>query len=447
MNQVPCPHCGTILEDDGSLSGQEVMCPICGQLFRMPAGEGRATEGDPHPSSVADEPTPGESTRHDGTGLDSATVSAGSPEFGLAAEGVAGRLKRRRTSRLMILILAGLILAVLALVGAMFSTQWGRKAVRELSGAAGEKNVEQWIDQLRNGRTPEARREAAESLRRLGPGAVIQALDAVVEVTGDGDSYNVAEAAMPVLVELGPEMVDTLVEGLGSERENVRVAAAYILCEIGPEARGAMGRLGDLLDDPNRWVRWFAVESLGHVGPDAAEYVDQLIPLAEHEDGQTRLRAVVALGRIGPAAKAAVPVLRRAHEKDEQAAVRRAAKVALYQVNLDEIAAEATAGATEEVQKLIGQLQKGDEFESVAAAEALSKIGPQAIDAIPALAQALQRDEKWLRAAAAETLGTMGAEAEPVVPMLRRVAEDDEPEVRAAAKKALQRIEGDHTGR
>ena len=38
MNQFNCPHCGQTLQDDGSLAGQAVACPICGQMFRMPGG-------------------------------------------------------------------------------------------------------------------------------------------------------------------------------------------------------------------------------------------------------------------------------------------------------------------------------------------------------------------------------------------------------------------------
>ncbi len=38
MNQFNCPHCGQTLQDDGSLAGQTVACPICGQMFRMPGG-------------------------------------------------------------------------------------------------------------------------------------------------------------------------------------------------------------------------------------------------------------------------------------------------------------------------------------------------------------------------------------------------------------------------
>ena len=436
MNQVPCPHCGTVLEDDGSLSGQEVMCPICSQLFRMPGGSEQPVEGAPRVSAA---PPSGVST--------SAGTSSDAPALGPVADAVAGRPRQRRRSRLIVLSVVGLILILLAVVGAMLITPWGRQAVRELSGTMGEKTVDEWVDQFRNGESEQVRRDAAEAIRRLGPGAVIEALDAVVDVAPGGNSYNVAKAAIPVLVELGPEMVDALAQGLESDREDVRVAAAYILCQIGPASKGAVEQLGGLLDDPNRWVRWFAVESVGNIGPDAAVYVDGLIPLVEHEDSRTRLRAVEALGRIGPDAKAAVPMLSRAQEKDYEGAVRRAAKVALYQINLDEIAAESLDSASEEVRGLIGRLQEGDEFDSVAAAEALSKIGPQSIDAIPALAQALRRDEKWLRAAVAETLGTMGTEAEPVVPILRRVAEDDDPEVRAAARSALERIESKQPGR
>ena len=37
MYQILCPHCRAKLIDDGSLSGQATLCPMCGGKFRMPA--------------------------------------------------------------------------------------------------------------------------------------------------------------------------------------------------------------------------------------------------------------------------------------------------------------------------------------------------------------------------------------------------------------------------
>ena len=41
MHQAKCPHCGSSLDDDGSLAGQEVVCPQCTGIFRQVAARRR----------------------------------------------------------------------------------------------------------------------------------------------------------------------------------------------------------------------------------------------------------------------------------------------------------------------------------------------------------------------------------------------------------------------
>ena len=337
--------------------------------------------------------------------------------------------------------LVGLVIFLIALIGVVV----GARQVRRMMGPHSQgrsKTVAEWIHQLEQGPDDEARREAAAALTRLGPEAVVEALATTSEVSADGNSYSMVVAMIPALAAAGPEVVDALLAGLESDKENVRLAAANVLRAMGPEAKGAVAPLAVALGDRNRWVRWFSAEALGNIGPDAAGAVEALRPLVEHPDRHTRIRAVRALGRIGPAARAAVAALTKAEQDDPERAVRQAAKLALYQIDLDQIASDATGGATDEVQALIKRLADADEFESASAAKELARVGPAAVDAVPALAKALGHRSKWVREAAAETLGTLGRSAETVVPALRRAAEDEEPEVRAAAKRALEKIEG-----
>jgi HEAT repeat protein len=148
------------------------------------------------------------------------------------------------------------------------------------------------------------------------------------------------------------------------------------------------------------------------------------------------------LGTIGPAAKPAAAALAEVRDHDQYPAIRDAAEVALHQIDLEGMAAASMGDASEEVQRLIRQLDSDDEYERVAAAEQLAEIGPEAVAAIPALAKALGHEDKWLRSAAAETLGTFGRQAEVVAPALRKAARDPEPEVAEKAKEALARVEG-----
>ncbi|HSQ55264.1 MAG TPA: HEAT repeat domain-containing protein [Gemmata sp.] len=74
------------------------------------------------------------------------------------------------------------------------------------------------------------------------------------------------------------------------------------------------------------------------------------------------------------------------------------------------------------------------------AALALAAIGADARDAVPALTEAL-RDAEWaVRRQAAIALGAIGAAAKPAVPALKRLESDPQKPVREAAKQARVQI-------
>jgi HEAT repeat protein len=343
-------------------------------------------------------------------------------------------------SRVAIKILVGVIVFLIALISIV--TVGRQLAGRRTAGL--EKTVAEWIEQLTGGPTPEARRQAAEAIAELGPESVASTLDAIADVPQGGGMYSVDKAAVAALAGVGPALVEPLSASLQSDSQDVRLAAACVLGELGRDAKGAVALLTGALDDESLWVRRCAAQALGRIGPDATEATEALALLTTHEDRQTRLHAVQALGQIGPAAEGATAALARVRDEDPEFDVRRAAEAALHQVDLDGMAARSLNGASEEVRQLIAKLSAEDEFERVDAAERLAEIGPQAVAAIPALAKALEHEDKWLREAAAETLGTFGSSAAPVAAALRRISQKDhepEPEVRAAAKEALERIE------
>jgi HEAT repeat protein len=74
-----------------------------------------------------------------------------------------------------------------------------------------------------------------------------------------------------------------------------------------------------------------------------------------------------------------------------------------------------------------------------AAAHALAEIGPQAVDAVPALLQALMNEEEdsGRRQAASDALGAIGSEA---VPALVQALADEDERVRNAAARALKDV-------
>ena len=346
-------------------------------------------------------------------------------------------------SRVLIWSLLGLIVVLVGAIAAVVVYREGEAPAEPVDVPAHAETLDKWIRQLERGSNRNSRLEAARAIVRKGPKAVLAALDATTDVLGDGNALRISDPVVLAMADVGPELVDTLGEALSASEQDVRVAAACVLRAMRTRAGGAVEPLAAATNDENRWVRWFAADALGNIGPDAASAVDALIALVEHKDHFTRRRAIEALGKIGPAAKRATPALTKARDQDPKSRVRRAAARALQQVNLAEIAAESARAASQQVQKLIEQLQDEDEHLSVAAAKELGDLGPEeARLAVPALIQALQRRNKWLREAAAKALGTIGREANRAAPALYRATEDPEPVVRTAAKEALKKIQG-----
>jgi HEAT repeat protein len=91
------------------------------------------------------------------------------------------------------------------------------------------------------------------------------------------------------------------------------------------------------------------------------------------------------------------------------------------------------------VPALIDALKK-DRLVRKNAALALGQIGPDARDAVPALSAALGDSEWAVRRQAALALGQIGPEARKALPALHKVSRDPDPLVRQAAQRALKQI-------
>ncbi len=91
------------------------------------------------------------------------------------------------------------------------------------------------------------------------------------------------------------------------------------------------------------------------------------------------------------------------------------------------------------VPALVDALKK-DRLVRKNAALALGQIGPAARDAVPALRDALSDSEWAVRRQAALALGQIGPEARKAIPALEKISRDPDPLVRQAAQKALRQI-------
>lgn len=262
-------------------------------------------------------------------------------------------------------------------------------------------------------------------------------------------NYSTSSAAYDMLAEMKGRAVPILIQALENQDRGVRWGAAWVLGEIGPEAKEAVPALSKaLVEDEDAMVRQQAAEALRDIGPAAKEAVPALIQALKDENEDVRMYAAIALGKIGDAR--AVETLFQAL-KDENKDVRGAAARALEKLgwkpksdtekawylfaknDLDELVALGEAA----VEPLIQSLKDGDWQVRDAAKEALVKIGELAVEP---LIQTLKDENEWVRYHAAEALGEIGDER--AIEPLTQALEDENEDVRRAAEEALRKIRG-----
>jgi len=212
-------------------------------------------------------------------------------------------------------------------------------------------------------------------------------------------------------------------------------------------------------------------KSTANVPKDDGTPVQKLIQQLQDPDETTRLRAAKELGKLGAAAASAIPALQTA-TKDADEDVRRVAANSLRTIQ-----ATLTSGPSEQVQRLINELQSPNEFVRLKAAKELGKLGPAARDAVPALQklasdpdedvrviaansvrliqagagpseavqkliQQLANADEIVRMKAAKDLAKIGPSAKSAIPALQKLLQDPDEDVRRVAANAIERIQG-----
>ena len=198
------------------------------------------------------------------------------------------------------------------------------------------------------------------------------------------DRYEpVRRNAIYALGAIGEPAVKPLIDALDSEEEAFDMEPILHICDAahGLAAIGApaVSELITALQDARENVRASAAYALGEMGPVAAEAVDALIGLLADESEEVQRHATSALGMIKVPVSKTVPALVAVLEDREDT------DLAFF------------------------------------AAQALTRIGPDATEAIPALREALMSESAYVRGFSSEALGRIGTpEAlQALVPFLR----------------------------
>lgn len=285
---------------------------------------------------------------------------------------------------------------------------------------------------------------ASWALAHTHPDDAALAADAVARLRKDLDGGNrfARAGAASALSDLAPgltsgmrgEVAAELADALGDDDPKTGVAAGAALVRLGEEAVAALRpKLGDAA------LRRAAMDVLAAIGPAAKPALDDIIAALADTEAEYRSEAALAIAAIGTDAAAAVPALRR-NLADEAAApaVRYAAAFALGRIG----------PAAVEAEPLLRSLASAeDETMATVAVWAALKVKPEDKSlfevAVPRLRRALRGDREMARLEAAAALGDIGAAAEAALPILELVSEEDDSRaVRAAAAQAVAKIRG-----
>lgn len=253
---------------------------------------------------------------------------------------------------------------------------------------------------------------------------------------------------------LAKDALPALAKSLHDPDGKVREAAAQAIGQFGPDA---ISTLIEMLNHQDKYVRRNAVWALGKLGPLARVSLRDLCQRLQDEDPRTASGAAQALGSMGTDGADAIPSLAEAMRGTNIVLCRLAAK-ALSQIGRPAL------------QTLIAHLKHHDPFVRGEAAVALGWMGPTAAPAIPYLLQLLNQvtvsrptppqgmapvtppttvaaapaeppsAEDGCRASAAQALGRIGPSAIAAVPTLENALRDHCTAIRQAAELSLRQI-------
>jgi HEAT repeat protein len=189
-----------------------------------------------------------------------------------------------------------------------------------------------------------------------------------------------------------------LVKSLQSKFVETRRAAAAVLELLGDDAAAVIADLARGLRDPDPFVRWTLLRTLGRLAPrEAKVVVAAVVPLVRDSDGDVRLAAMKTLEQFGKEAGGAVPAL-------------------------------------------VDLLPRSEASIQLAALKSLQALNTWDTRDLAVVAELLQNPDASVRISAAETLGRAGKTAAATRPQLEKALNDEDEKVRSAASEALLRI-------
>lgn len=255
-------------------------------------------------------------------------------------------------------------------------------------------------------------------------------------------------------------LVPALAGALQDKSNEIRANAAQALADIGLSARDAAPALARMATDRDEYVRSRVAFALGEIAVPSGEVFCALAFMLNDANPSVRACAAEAFGKFGAPAEHARPFLRELiGDQNKDVALNAALSLATLGEYLPEAArfyalalnssekhktaeaalravgAPAVAALAEIVQDV-----KLDIYPRRDAAHFLSRFGPGAEQAAPALCAVLHDADKELQNRAAQALVELNAAPLDAAPALLRVARDANPEFRTKVYAAFQKL-------
>jgi HEAT repeat protein len=258
---------------------------------------------------------------------------------------------------------------------------------------------------------PAIRAGAAQALAAIGKPAASAEM-ALKETLNDDNALVRVSAIMALGQITGTPSVGPMIEALRDDDEQVKDVASRLIVKVG---QPAIKEISPLLTDPDTKIRIKVVNMLGSIGH--IEALASLQSALDAREREIRDAAIIALGQLG---KAAIPALK------EQLADLNWNKrwSGVYSLRL--------IGGKEAAAAIVRALNDKDERVSAEAIDALSAIGPAAVDA---LSNASTQEDADIRFAAISALAGMAKEQ--IIPVLQTALADKVQRIREAAVMGL----------
>jgi HEAT repeat protein len=270
------------------------------------------------------------------------------------------------------------------------------------------------------------------ALAAIGPDAA-EAVPTLAKLLGNGHQPKLRLEAAMALSSIGPEAASALPELLNSLDKNdpvVMPGAIFAIGRLGALGRPAEKKLRDLVARGDPFTRVIGTWAICKINPDNQKLIADSLPVLVtaliDKEPRTRAAATKSIVDLKPRPALLMPAIDKIMDAVRPDSMN----------NIVEAVADAGVPAVPILVKALS-----DESQRPKVAAILGRLGPEAKEAAPALANILEKDKSpAARREALIALGSIGPFAAEQSPAIAKVLKDNDVQLRAAACYALGKI-------